>query len=73
VKTARWGLLKGRTIAIDATTLEANAAMRSIVRRDSCTLELPDVLEHLLHATRPGRECVADETHAYRVPCNHSR
>jgi len=29
------GLLKGKTIAIDATTLEANAAMRSIVRRDS--------------------------------------
>lgn len=29
------GLLKGQTIAIDATTLEANAAMRSIVRRDS--------------------------------------
>jgi transposase len=27
--------LKGRTIAIDATTLEANAAMRSIVRRDT--------------------------------------
>jgi transposase len=29
------GLLKGKTIAIDATTLEANAAMRSIVRRDT--------------------------------------
>src|SRR5881409_2507288 len=29
------GLLKGQTIAIDATTLEANAAMRSIVRRDT--------------------------------------
>src|SRR5216684_3090257 len=28
------GLLKGQRIAIDATTLEANAAMRSIVRRD---------------------------------------
>lgn len=28
-------LLKGKTIGIDATTLEANAAMRSIVRRDS--------------------------------------
>ena len=27
-------VLKGRTVAIDATTLEANAAMRSIVRRD---------------------------------------
>ena len=29
------GLLKGQTIAIDATTLEANAAMRGIVRRDT--------------------------------------
>ena len=29
------GLLKGKTIGIDATTLEANAAMRSIMRRDS--------------------------------------
>ena len=29
------GLLKGRTVGVDATTLEANAAMRSIVRRDS--------------------------------------
>jgi transposase len=28
-------LLPGRTVAIDATTLEANAAMRSIVRRDT--------------------------------------
>jgi transposase len=29
------GLLKGKTVGIDATTLEANAAMRSIVRRDN--------------------------------------
>ena len=29
------GLLKGKTIGIDATTLEANAALRSIVRRNS--------------------------------------
>jgi transposase len=28
------GLLKGRTVGVDATTLEANAAMRSIIRRD---------------------------------------
>ena len=28
-------LVKGRTLGIDATTLEANAAMRSIVRRDT--------------------------------------
>ena len=29
------GLVKGKTIGIDAKTLEANAALRSIVRRDS--------------------------------------
>jgi transposase len=29
------GLIKGKTVAVDATTLEANAAMRSIVRRDT--------------------------------------
>ena len=29
------GLLRGQTLAVDATTLEANAAMRSIVRRDT--------------------------------------
>lgn len=29
------GLVQGKTIAIDATTLEANAALRSIVRRDT--------------------------------------
>jgi transposase len=29
------GVVKGKTVGIDATTLEANAAMRSIVRRDN--------------------------------------
>jgi transposase len=29
------GLLKGKTVGVDATTLEANAAMRSIVRKDN--------------------------------------
>jgi transposase len=32
---AEKGLLKGKTVRIDGTTLEANAAMRSIVRRDN--------------------------------------
>jgi transposase len=34
-RLASEGLLKGKTVGIDATTLEANAAMRSIVRRDT--------------------------------------
>jgi transposase len=29
------GLLKGKTLGVDSTTLEANAAMKSIVRRDT--------------------------------------
>jgi len=29
------GLLRGKTVAVDATTLEANAAMKSIVRKDT--------------------------------------
>ena len=29
------GLVKGKTVGVDATTLEANAAMRSIERRDT--------------------------------------
>ena len=32
---AQHRLLRGKTVAVDATTLEANAAMKSIVRRDS--------------------------------------
>jgi transposase len=34
-RIAESGLLKGKTIGIDATTLEANAALKSIVRRDT--------------------------------------
>ena len=34
-RLAEAGLVKGRTIGMDATTLEANAALRSIVRRDT--------------------------------------
>jgi len=34
-RVAEAGLLKGKTLGIDATTLEANAALRSIVRRDT--------------------------------------
>lgn len=32
---ANRGLLQGRTVAVDATTLEANAAMKSIVRKET--------------------------------------
>src|SRR5205823_5275905 len=32
---ADYGLIRGKTVGFDATTLEANAAMRSIVRKDT--------------------------------------
>lgn len=32
---AEHGLIRGKTVGIDATTLEANAALRSIIRRDT--------------------------------------
>ncbi len=34
-RLAGHGLIDGKTVGVDATTLEANAAMRSIVRRDT--------------------------------------
>src|SRR6202158_4825196 len=34
-RLAQGGLMKGKTIGVDWTTLEANAAMKSIVRRDT--------------------------------------
>ena len=34
-RLAAAGLVKGKTLGLDATTLEANAALRSIVRRDT--------------------------------------
>jgi transposase len=55
------GLLKGKTVAIDATTLEANAAMRSIVRRDTAET-YQEFLTRLAQASgieTPTREDVA--------------
>jgi transposase len=34
-RLAQSGLIKGKTIGVDSTTLEANAAMKSIIRRDT--------------------------------------
>lgn len=54
----RRGLLKGRTVAIDATTLEANAALRSIVRREDGQ-SYDDFLDELAKASgveTPTRE-----------------
>jgi transposase len=55
------GLLQGKTIAIDATTLEANAAMRSIVRRDTAET-YPEFLTRLAQESgieTPTREQLA--------------
>ena len=44
------GLLSGKTLGVDATTLEANAAMRTIVRREDGT-EYDEFLEQLAVAS----------------------
>jgi len=54
------GPLKGRTVAIDGTTSEANAAMRSIVRRDTGA-SYDEFLRSLAEASgikRPSREAL---------------
>jgi transposase len=60
-RLANEGLLCGKTLGIDATTLEANAAMRSIVRRDTGE-SYPDFLVGLAKASgikTPSREALA--------------
>ncbi len=55
------GLLKGKTVGVDATTLEANAAMRSIVRRDNGA-SYDEFLKHLAQQSgieTPTREDLA--------------
>jgi transposase len=44
------GLVKGKTVGVDATTLEANAALRSVVRRDTGE-SYQDVLTKLAQAS----------------------
>ena len=53
------GLLKGKTVAVDSTTLEANAAMKSIVRRDTGE-DWNDYLRRLLREEQ-GIENPTDE------------
>ena len=55
------GLLRGKTLGVDATTLEANAAMRTIVRRDDA-MDYEEWLEQLARASgieTPTREDLA--------------
>jgi transposase len=55
------GLVSGRTVAIDATTLEANAALKNIVRRDNGQ-SYNDYLKELAEAAgieNPTREQLA--------------
>ena len=58
---AKEGLVEGKTVSIDATTLEANAALRSLVRRDNGQ-KYDDYLEDLAQAAgidNPTREQLA--------------
>ena len=56
---AEQGLIQGKTVAVDSTTLEANAAMKSIVRRD--TGEDWNAYLRRLLAEREGVENPTDE------------
>ena len=56
---AEKGLLKGKTVAVDSTTLEANAAMKSIVRRDTGE-DWNEYLRRLMQE-REGAENPTDE------------
>jgi transposase len=56
-------LLKGKTVAVDSTTLEANAAMKSIVRRDTGE-DWNEYLTRLMHEqglAEPGTQPTAEE------------
>jgi transposase len=60
-RLAESDLLSGKTLAVDGTTLEANAAMRSIVRRDTGQ-SYPDYLADLARASgvkTPSRAALA--------------
>ena len=57
------GLLKGKTVGVDATTLEANAAMKSIVRRDTGE-DWQEYVRRLMQEAgqiEPGDEPTAEE------------
>jgi transposase len=56
---AEKGLIQGKTVAVDSTTLEANAAMKSIVRRDTGE-DWNEYLRRLLQE-REGVENPTDE------------
>jgi len=62
-QVARAGLLKGKTIGIDATTLEANAAMKSIVRRDT----EESYIEYLKRLAESARLGATDEAALRRM------
>ena len=70
-RLATEGLLVGKTVGIDATTLEANAAMRSSVRRDTGD-SYDDFLMGLAKGSgmkTPSREALARlERHHQAVP-----
>jgi transposase len=58
---AEEGLVEGKTVSVDATTLEANAALRSLVRRDNGQ-KYDDYLKDLAKAAgidKPTREQLA--------------
>ena len=68
------GLVKGKTISIDATTLEGNAALRGLVRHDTgegdgeCRMKSARAsgIEH--GCARTWRESIGSEVRRARAP-----
>lgn len=61
------GLLAGKTVAVDATTLEANAAMKSIVRKDTGE-DWEEYVARLMEEAgeiEPGEEPTAEEVRRF--------
>jgi transposase len=67
-------LLKGNTIGVDATTLEANAALRSIVRRDTGE-KYEEFLTRLAKESGhpPTRDCSGDHASRPSIPVRSNR
>ena len=66
-RLADGGLVTGQTIGIDATTLEANAALRSIVRRDT-----GGHVSGVLDEARPGLGDCDTDARGLGAPGSHA-
>ena len=76
-RLAAEGLLSGKNLGVDATTLEANAALKSIVRRDDGASYDEHVTELMktegLEHAQPERRTKVDESRSTSRDCKRDR